>query len=119
MNEKNNNLTSVKNIDNEDGEISLPEYLLYPASDDIYLKSKKESDIDPEDISRMKELNDNVATSLNNEKDFIEDVSGNDLDIPGSELDDVQENIGSEDEENNHYSLGGDNHNDLEEDRIE
>jgi hypothetical protein len=24
--------------------------------------------------------------------------------------------IGSEDEENNHYSIGGDNHNDLEED---
>jgi hypothetical protein len=34
----------------------------------------------------------------------------------GSELDDAQEEIGSEDEENNHYSIGGDNHNDLEED---
>jgi hypothetical protein len=44
-----------------------------------------------------------------------EDMSGGDLDIPGSELDDAQEEIGSEDEENNHYSIGGDNH-DLEED---
>jgi hypothetical protein len=33
-----------------------------------------------------------------------------------SELDDKQEEIGSEDEENNYYSIGGDNHNDLEED---
>ena len=42
---------------------------------------------------------------------------GNDLDVPGSELDDKQENIGSEDEENNYYSLGGDGHNNLEEDK--
>lgn len=32
------------------------------------------------------------------------DFAGEDLDIPGTELDDVQEEIGSEDEENNHYS---------------
>jgi len=50
-----------------------------------------------------------------NEKDFKDDVSGADLDIPGAELDDQQENVGSEDEENNYYSIGGDNHNDLEE----
>ena len=45
------------------------------------------------------------------------EFNGNDLDIPGSELDDLQEAIGNEDEENNYYSLGGDDHNDLEEDR--
>lgn len=38
------------------------------------------------------------------------------LDIPGAELDDEMEMIGEEDEENNYYSLGGDNHEDLEED---
>jgi hypothetical protein len=43
----------------------------------------------------------------------------NDLDIPGAELDDRQEDIGSEDEENNYYSLGGENHIDLEEDQEE
>ena len=32
-------------------------------------------------------------------------LSGNDLDIPGSELDDDNEEIGEEDEENNSYSL--------------
>jgi hypothetical protein len=42
---------------------------------------------------------------------------GDGLDIPGAELDDDNEEIGEEDEENNYYSLGGDNHEDLEEDR--
>jgi hypothetical protein len=45
------------------------------------------------------------------------DFSGEDLDVPGSELDDQQESIGSEDEENNSYSLGGESHENLEEDR--
>jgi hypothetical protein len=52
-----------------------------------------------------------------NEKDFEDELSGNDLDVAGSELDDQQEKVGSEDEENNYYSLGGDDHNDLEEDK--
>ena len=43
------------------------------------------------------------------------DFTGNDLDIPGSELDNESESVGSEDEENNSYSLGGEDHNDLEE----
>lgn len=43
------------------------------------------------------------------------DFSGKDLDIPGSELDDASESIGSEDEENNSYSLGGDGKESLEE----
>jgi hypothetical protein len=33
------------------------------------------------------------------------DFSGGDLDVPGAELDDLNEGIGSEDEENNSYSL--------------
>jgi len=33
---------------------------------------------------------------------------GDDLDIPGEELDDANEALGEEDEENNYYSLGGD-----------
>jgi len=39
-----------------------------------------------------------------------EGVSGKDLDVPGEENDDAMEDIGEEDEENNEYSLGGDNH---------
>jgi hypothetical protein len=44
-----------------------------------------------------------------NEDSFTNNISASDLDIPGDELDDADENIGEEDEENNDYSLGGDN----------
>ncbi|WP_462251153.1 hypothetical protein [Ferruginibacter sp.] len=91
----------------------------YPAKEDIYNKFLKEEAVDPEDISKIKEYNEENEIEKNNEKDFSEDVSGSDLDIPGGELDDEQEAIGNEDEENNYYSLGGDNHNDLEEDKGE
>ncbi|CAN5549563.1 hypothetical protein BH10BAC5_BH10BAC5_09240 [soil metagenome] len=86
----------------------LPGYPEYPDSEDIFTHDKKVADITPdgeiedisETISKQKE-----APSL-----------GDGLDVPGSEQDDDQEAKGSEDEENNYYSLGGDNHNDLEED---
>jgi hypothetical protein len=93
-----------------------PGYPLYPANEDIFSKSREEKDIDPEDSSKAKEPSDIHTIGKNNEKAFSDDVSGNDLDVPGSELDDDQERIGSEDEENNYYSLGGDDHNDLDED---
>lgn len=87
--------------------IILPGYPTYPASEDIYNRFKEEEEINPEDIVNLKE---NVEMSANNQKDFSDDFSGSDLDVPGSELDDNQEEIGSEDEENNLYSIGGDNH---------
>ncbi len=86
----------------------------YPASEDIFARSKEEKEIDPENITQQKPENEK-GKEKRNEKDFRDDESGDDLDVPGSELDDEQEEIGSEDEENNYYSLGGDNHNDLEE----
>ena len=42
-----------------------------------------------------------------NEESFKNNISGSDLDVPGSELDDANEDIGEEDEENNEYSIGG------------
>ena len=47
---------------------------------------------------------------------FTGPQTGDDLDVPGDELDDANEAIGEEDEENNYYSLGGDNKESLEED---
>jgi hypothetical protein len=85
-----------------------PGYKLYPPQEDIYNREKEEKDIDPEDTSKLKTPNEDLDTL--NEKDFEDDVSGDDLDVPGTELDDTMEDIGSEDEENNYYSLGGDNH---------
>jgi hypothetical protein len=90
-------------------EKELQGYKPYPEDEDIYVKDK-ETDIDPEkaaenpgseSIESMKKEN-NVNSSL---------------DVPGEELDDENEKKGAEDEENNYYSLGGDNHVDLEEDK--
>lgn len=92
----------------------LPGYPIHPESEDIYQQEKEETALDPEQPSKRKTPNERPGTR--NEKDFTEDMSGADLDVPGAELDDQQERIGSEDEENNYYSLGGDNHNDLDED---
>ncbi len=94
-------------------------YPVYPSIEDIYNKYYEEKDINPEDITEIKGSNKKDSVGSNNEKDFNDDMSGGDLDVPGTELDDVQENIGSEDEENNYYSLGGDDHNELEEDNGE
>ncbi|HEV9036620.1 MAG TPA: hypothetical protein VGQ51_08370 [Puia sp.] len=56
-----------------------------------------------------------------NEKSFGEDVSGDDLDVPGADADDEDEDIGEEDEENNEYSLSknDEEHDDLERDAMD
>jgi hypothetical protein len=109
-----NDKTNPKNSKTElEEKNNLPGYPLYPASEDIYNRDHEEKNINPENISTVKIPNEKDGAS--NEKNPADDFSGSDLDIPGSELDDAQENIGSEDEENNSYSLGGDDHNDLDE----
>ena len=90
-----------------------PGYPHYPASEDIY-NNEKETELNPEDLSKVKKQPE--VQGKRNEKDFKEDVTGEDLDVPGSKADEAKSNAGSEDEENNYYSLGGDAHNDLEED---
>jgi hypothetical protein len=101
-----------ENRKGENEEDSLPGYPEYPESDDIYAQFREEEEIDPEDPSKTK---DPVSDNTSRRKSVDDLHGGEDLDIPGSELDDQQEDIGSEDEENNYYSLGGDNHLDLEE----
>ncbi|MGA3014333.1 MAG: hypothetical protein ABSD71_09895, partial [Bacteroidales bacterium] len=59
-------------------------YPLYPPSEDMYNKSHEEKNIDPEDSSKKKSSNNKAVVGKNNEKDFKEDVSGSDLDVPGS-----------------------------------
>lgn len=74
----------------------LPGYPEYSQEDDIYANAEEAEEIDPENISDRKK----TVASFKNRRDEEDD-----LDIPGSESDDEQENIGSEDEENNFYSL--------------
>ncbi len=102
-----------KQVESSHLEKEFPGYPKYAPNEDIYNQFKEEQDIDPENIGQMKELNE--LPEMMNEKSFEDDLVGDDLDVPGSELDDMGESIGSEDEENNYYSIGGDNHNDLEE----
>ena len=83
-------------------------YPLYPSSDDIYNKSHQETNFNTDNPK----INDGVKSK---EANRIEMNLENNLDVPGAELDDIHENIVSEDEENNYYSLGGDDHSDLDE----
>ncbi len=50
---------------------------------------------------------DDDGTPLN-ESSFKDNITATGLDVPGAENDDEDEEIGEEDEENNEYSLGGD-----------
>jgi hypothetical protein len=109
-NKQNKNLNKLTNVESNN---LYPGYPEYSTEQDIYSKYQEEKNIDPEDISQEKKANNNFNPESKNEID--RNASGNDLDIPGSELDDEMEAIGCEDEENNYYSLGGDNHNDLDE----
>lgn len=74
---------------------------------------KNESDVTADDLQALgpKDLSMDMGDDeeLKN-RVWPVDMAGGDLDIPGTELDDANEAVGSEDEENNAYSLGGDNH---------
>ena len=83
-----------------------PGYPHYPPSEDMFIKGVKVTNLDPENPLEINESKGEEGKA--EEKDFEADMSGQDLDVPGSELDDQQESVGSEDEENNHYSLGDD-----------
>ena len=108
----NPNLTGQESNNDEN---NLPGYPVYSESEDIYNNYLEEKDINPEDILKKKDSNEKYKVGRRPEKELKYDFPGDDLDIPGSELDDEMENIGNEDEENNYYSLGGDNHDDLDE----
>jgi hypothetical protein len=69
----------------------------YGAEDDIYSNEER------------------AEGSVTDEESESNDLDEN-LDVPGADLDDPDEEIGEEDEENNYYSLGGDDHNELDED---
>jgi len=111
---KNKEPDSNRNLQERVNKLSYePEgYPLYPENEDIYTKFKKEKRIDPENVSKLKVKE---FVGIKNEKDFIDDITWKDLDIPETENLDVADVPDMDDEENNYYSLGGDDHIDLEE----
>jgi hypothetical protein len=84
--------------------------------DDMEFATGNESDVTREDLQALGPKD--LSMDMGEDEDVLKnrvwpvDMAGEDLDVPGSELDDERESIGSEDEENNSYSLGGDAHED-------
>lgn len=81
---------------------AVPDSLKYAPEEDIYNREKKE------------QYNDHLQADQHPLHKFNH-LPEDDLDLPGGELDDELEVLGEEDEENNYYSLGGDNHHNLDE----
>ncbi|WP_298737251.1 hypothetical protein [uncultured Chitinophaga sp.] len=90
---------------------TFPGYPVYPPGEDIMNRGEKE-DLDVENLSRSDR---GKGHKHSPQKPPAPDEEEG-LDVPGAELDNSNEEIGNEDEENNFYSLGGDRHEDLEED---
>lgn len=97
--------------------------------DELLIVPGTEADVTKEDLALLGprdedlDLNDDELIRGKDRLDKLEDeeidrtaLGDEDLDIPGTELDDSNEVIGEEDEENNYYSLGGDRHENLDED---
>lgn len=88
------------------------------SAEDLRMLEAAEQNMDTIDSSNLEHSAlDNVdadGAPLNEDSISI-DMTGEDLDVPGSSADDASEAIGEEDEENNYYSLGGDNHESQEE----
>lgn len=80
--------------------------------DELAIRMGTEADVNEDDIAVLNSANDETTLPRNTTNVTLE----SDLDVPGAELDDANENIGEEDEENNYYSLGGDRHEGQEED---
>jgi hypothetical protein len=87
--------------------------------DDLGIVRGTEADVTKDDLLALgrrdgdQDLGDDEIMRAKARPDELPDDS---LDLPGTELDDANESIGEEDEENNYYSLGGDRHENLEED---
>ena len=91
------------------------------SGDEIKIVRGTEADVTREDIQllgpREGDL-DSGDDELVQGNSRVDEVSNeDDLDVPGSDLDDENEELGEEDEENNYYSIGGDRHENLEEDQ--
>lgn len=77
--------------------------------DELAFVKGTEADVTKEDLDALgpKELNIDMRDDEQlKHRIFPVDFSANNLDVPGTELDDRDEEIGSEDEENNPYSVG-------------
>lgn len=88
--------------------------------DDIKIVPGTEADVTEEDLALLGDkdadldMNDDELIKGKARVDYVENED--DLDVPGADLDDEEEAVGENDEENDYYSLGGDRHENLDED---
>lgn len=92
--------------------------------DDVKIVMGTEADVTAEDLLLLGDEDINVTKAqlddTDEEGEVLNEIErgsepGNDLDVPGGELDDDNETIGEEDEENNYYSLGSDDNDNITE----
>jgi hypothetical protein len=137
-NKKSNGKTSTQSQKEEDKKF--PGYPHYPKDEDVMngaeevyetsFDTEKEEEVSPAfrpktdlDEDPEMEIVDGTEADVTEEdldeleRDGLQDRNfhPDEIDVPGAELDDAQEEIGEEDEENNYYSLGGDDKENLEE----
>ncbi len=112
--EKPENPLVAEPVDEVTPETMLPEK---GSEEDIPLVKGTSADVTKQEVQELGDPN--LSMDLQDDDDVLRDrpeeerdMAGEDLVVPGAELDDNNEEIGSEDEENNLYSLGGDNHDD-------
>ncbi len=99
--------------------------LIIEGDDNVSNQEKKDLQHADKDMPTRDEMNLERAAMDNededgeplNEKGFgqSEDVSGDDLDVPGADADDANEEIGEEDDANNVYSASDENNDNLSE----
>ena len=75
-------------------------YPIYPETEDIYHKCKKEKSVDPDHILKFNEKD---IPEIENDKDFNDNVAEGEPEITESE---TREIIGMEDDENTYFMLG-------------
>ena len=112
------------NYDVQDTEVSIvPGTDADLTAEDIRMLEAAEQNMGSDDSSNLQQSSlDNVdgdGDPLNEDSSLNMDMTGESLDVPGSNADNADENIGEEDEENNYYSLGGDLHESQEENKGE
>ncbi len=94
-----------------EGEIAADE------NDEIGIVPGTEADVTEDDLLILEATDGTIGRNMEEEltaTDNLKEIMADDLDLPGTEIDDNNEALGEEDEENNYYSLGADKEDILE-----
>lgn len=75
--------------------------------DDVEIIMGTEADVTKDDLELLNGFDEPIVDETDSEGEKLNEANEeDDLDVPGAEADDEEESVGEEDEENNFYSLG-------------